>query len=291
MFRLLSVMSSLIVFFTSYSVQAEPQHWLAKKGETEYMIIGSVHVGDKSMYPLPEAVTRFLTNSDGLIIEADIRNTEGVTYPETSLHARDVLDKTQRKHLAEIANDLGLQEAQLLNAPPWSAALTIQLMLVNKLGYASDQGVDMHLINLADQQKVPVLALESVQFQLDLITGQKDGGKEFLLSSIEEYDGGDKLVQCLIDSWKSGDGSSLEAASASEQSSDEFNEAFLYSRNRDWAQKLDTGSVLPKKSGKYTVVVGSLHLVGKGNVIELLEKRGFTVKPLAKTHKADCDIG
>ncbi|WP_045370456.1 TraB/GumN family protein [Vibrio campbellii] len=290
MFRLLSVMSSLIVFFTSYSVQAEPQHWLAKKGDMEYMIIGSVHVGDKTMYPLPKAVTQFLKNSDGLIIEADVRNTEGVTYPKTSLLAKDVLDRTQRKHLAEIANDLGLQEAQLLNAPPWSAALTIQLMLVNKLGYASDQGVDMHLINLADKQQVPVLSLESVQFQLDLIAGQKDGGKEFLLSSIEEYDGGDKLVQCLIDSWKSGDGSTLEEASMSEQSSDEFNQAFLYDRNRDWAEKLDSGSVLPKKSGQYTIVVGSLHLVGKDNLIDLLEERGFTVEPLGNTHKADCDI-
>ncbi|WP_404971892.1 TraB/GumN family protein [Vibrio campbellii] len=290
MFRLLSVMSSLIVFFTSYSVQAEPQHWLAKKGDMEYMIIGSVHVGDKTMYPLPKAVTQFLKNSDGLIIEADVRNTEGVTYPKTSLLAKDVLDRTQRKHLAEIANDLGLQEAQLLNAPPWSAALTIQLMLVNKLGYASDQGVDMHLINLADKQQVPVLPLESVQFQLDLIAGQKDGGKEFLLSSIEEYDGGDKLVQCLIDSWKSGDGSTLEEASMSEQSSDEFNQAFLYDRNQDWAEKLDSGSVLPNKSGQYTIVVGSLHLVGKDNLIELLEERGFTVEPLGNTHKADCDI-
>ncbi|WP_038891623.1 TraB/GumN family protein [Vibrio campbellii] len=290
MFRLLSVMSSLIVFFTSYSVQAEPQHWLAKKGDMEYMIIGSVHVGDKTMYPLPKAVTQFLKNSDGLVIEADVRNTEGVTYPKTSLLAKDVLDRTQRKHLAEIANDLGLQKAQLLNAPPWSAALTIQLMLVNKLGYASDQGVDMHLINLADKQKVPVLPLESVQFQLDLIAGQKDGGKEFLLSSIEEYDGGDKLVQCLIDSWKSGDGSTLEEASMSEQSSDEFNQAFLYDRNRDWAEKLDSGSVLPKNSGQYTIVVGSLHLVGKDNLIDLLEERGFTVEPLGNSHKADCDI-
>ncbi len=254
------------------------------------MIIGSVHVGDKTMYPLPKAVTQFLKNSDGLIIEADVRNTEGVTYPKTVFLAKDVLDRTQRKHLAEIANDLGLQEVQLLNAPPWSAALTIQLMLVNKLGYASDQGVDMHLINLADKQQVPVLPLESVQFQLDLIAGQKDGGKEFLLSSIEEYDGGDKLVQCLIDSWKSGDRRTLEEASMSEQSSDEFNQAFLYERNRDWAEKLDSGSVLPKKSGQYTIVVGSLHLVGKDNLIELLEERGFTVEPLGNTHKADCDI-
>ncbi|MGR5133168.1 TraB/GumN family protein [Vibrio alfacsensis] len=290
MFRLLSVMSSLIVFFTSYSVQAEPQHWLAKKGDMEYMIIGSVHVGDKTMYPLPKAVTQFLKNSDGLIIETDVRNTEGVTYPKTAFLAKDVLDKTQHKHLAEIAKDLGVQQTQLLNAPPWAAALTIQLSLVNKLGYVTGHGVDMHLINMAEKKHVPILSLESVQFQIDLITGQPEGGKELLLSAIEEYDGGEALVECLIKSWKSGDGSQLEKASLSDKSSEQFNESFLYSRNRDWAQKLDSGNVLPKKRGRYTVVVGSLHLVGKGNLIELLEKRGFAIKPLANTRNAICDI-
>jgi len=82
----------------------------------------------------------------------------------------------------------------------------------------------------------------------------------------------------------------LEEASMSEQSSDEFNEAFLYARNRDWAEKLDSGRVLPKKSGQYTIVVGSLHLVGKDSLIELLETRGFAIEPLGNTDKADCDI-
>ncbi|NMV21815.1 TraB/GumN family protein, partial [Vibrio parahaemolyticus] len=66
--------------------------------------------------------------------------------------------------------------------------------------------------------------------------------------------------------------------------------AFLYERNRDWAKKLDTGSILPQRSGRYTVVVGSLHLVGKDNLIELLKKRGFDIKPLGKTRQARCHI-
>ncbi len=46
MFRLLTLISSLLVTLTPFSSYAEPQHWLAKKGgETELMIIGSVHVG------------------------------------------------------------------------------------------------------------------------------------------------------------------------------------------------------------------------------------------------------
>lgn len=290
MFRIMTFVSSFIVLFTSFSSNAEPQYWLAKKGATEYMIIGSVHVGDESMYPLPKALTQHLDQSSGLIIEADVRNTTGSTYPPVSTRTKDVLDKVQRQHLIDIAKDLQIAEAQLLNAPPWNTALMIQLALVNKLGYVADEGVDMHLISLAEKKHIPVISLESVQFQIDLITGQPDGGKEMLLSSINEYDAGEALVECLIESWKSGDGSMLEEASLADKATTEFNQAFLYARNRDWAEKLDTGSLLPQKQGRYTVVVGSLHLVGKDNLIDLLTKRGFEITPLGKTRKAKCDV-
>lgn len=290
MFRIMTFVSSFIVIFTSFSSYAEPQHWLAKKGDKEYMIIGSVHVGDKSMYPLPKALIQHLNKSSGLIIEADVRNAQGVLYPPASMRTKDVLNETQRQHLIKIANELDLPEPQLLNLPPWNTALTIQLALINKLGYAAGEGVDMRMINLAEKNNLPILSLESVQFQVDLITGQPDEGKELLLSSINEYDAGEALVECLIESWKSGDGSMLEEASLLDQATQEFNEAFLYARNRDWARKLDTGSILPHNRGRYTVVVGGLHLVGKHNLIDLLAERGFKIKPLGQTRRAKCDF-
>ncbi len=290
MFRLMTFVSSFIVLFTSFSSSAEPQHWLAKKGETEYMIIGSVHVGDKSMYPLPKNLLDHLSESSGLIIEADVRSSEGAIYPPLSTRTKAVLNKAQRLQLIKIANDLQIPETQLLNAPPWNAALAIQLALVNKLGYVSTEGVDMHLIEMAEKSDIPIISFESVQFQIDLIAGQPDEGKEMLLSSINEYEAGEELVECLIESWKSGDGSMLEEASLTDKATQEFNEAFLYTRNKDWAEKLDTGSILPQKQGRYTVVVGSLHLVGRGNLIDLLAERDFEITPLGNTRKAKCDI-
>lgn len=290
MFRIMTFVSSFFVLFTSFSSSAEPQHWLAKKGETEYMIIGSVHVGDKTMYPLPKNLLEHLSESSGLIIEADVRSNEGAVYPPVSKRTKTILNKTQRQQLIKIAKDLQIPETQLLNAPPWNTALTIQLALVNKLGYVSTEGVDMHLIGLADKNGIPVISLETVQFQIDLITGQPDEGKEMLLSSINEYEAGEELVECLIESWKSGDGSMLEEASLTDKATEEFNEAFLYARNKDWAEKLDIGSILPQKQGRYTVVVGSLHLVGKDNLIDLLAERGFEITPLGNTRKAKCNI-
>ncbi|MCV5989929.1 hypothetical protein OFO94_28095, partial [Escherichia coli] len=100
-------------------------------------------------------VIQHLSQSAGLIIEADVRHSEGLGYPQTTILSKAVLDRAQRRHLIEIAQDLGLPETQLLNSPPWMAAFTIQLSLVNKLGYVSDKGVDMHLIGLADKKQIP----------------------------------------------------------------------------------------------------------------------------------------
>ena len=68
----------LALTFTTKQALAEPLYWQAKKDDLTLTILGSVHVGDESMYPLPKQITDTLKESDGLIIETDIRKSEGV---------------------------------------------------------------------------------------------------------------------------------------------------------------------------------------------------------------------
>lgn len=77
---------------------AEPLYWQAKKEDLTLTILGSVHVGDESMYPLPAQITDTLKQSDGLIVETDIRKTEGVVYPTTTVTTGDVLNKEQNNY-------------------------------------------------------------------------------------------------------------------------------------------------------------------------------------------------
>jgi hypothetical protein len=50
----------------------------------------------------------------------------------------------------------------------------------------------------------------------------------------------------------------------------------LYARNRKWAKKLD--GLLGQKS--LLIAVGAAHLPGKGGVIDLLRKEGYTLTPV-----------
>ncbi|MFA0373057.1 TraB/GumN family protein, partial [Vibrio sp. 10N.222.54.F6] len=123
-------------------------------------------------------ITDTLKKSDGLIVETDVRKSEGVVYPTPKVTTSDVLNEEQEQMLVDITKSLDMPTQQLLNAPPWATAISIQMQQLKNLDYASAGGVDATLAYKATIQDVPVISLEPLQFQIDLISGQKDSGKE-----------------------------------------------------------------------------------------------------------------
>lgn len=53
----------------------------------------------------------------------------------------------------------------------------------------------------------------------------------------------------------------------------EFGDVFLYNRNKAWIPKIENNIA----SKKCFIAVGAAHLFGEGGVIDLLEKKGYTV--------------
>ncbi|MDH5925156.1 TraB/GumN family protein [Vibrio lentus] len=279
-----------VLAFSAKQAAAEPLYWQAKKDDLTLTILGSVHVGDESMYPLPAQITDTLKESNGLIIETDIRKTEGVVYPTTTVTTGDVLNKQQKQLLTSISKSLDMPTQQLLSSPPWATSLSIQMQQLKKLGYGSAGGVDATLAYKATIADVPVISLEALQFQIDLIAGQKDAGKEWLVSSLEEFDQTDRVVHCLIESWKAGDVSKLEEFAKLSEMPTELEKAFLTDRNIDWANKLSANDWKLDSKGHYVLVVGTLHLIGEGNLLQLLEEKGFNVTQQSQSQKAQCQF-
>ncbi|MCG9575619.1 TraB/GumN family protein [Vibrio tubiashii] len=280
----------LLLLVLSASIQAEPLIWNIEKGGLQYTVIGSVHVGDKSMYPLPEIVFNRLKTSQGLIVETDVRQNGGIKYPPTTLLSKDVLSTAQQNELIGISNLLEMNANELLHTPPWAAALAIQMRQIEYLGYSAADGVDVRLAYKANLWEKPVISLESLQFQIDLLTGQKESGKELLISAIEEFDHSEDATHCLIESWKAGDMSKLEEFASLTQMSPDFEKSFLIDRNLDWAEKLSNPKWLPKAKGSYVLVVGTLHLLGEQSVLQLLKDEGFKVTQLSKSKTSNCEF-
>lgn len=287
--RLLALFSKslCIIAYLTATVSAEPLYWSAKKDNKEFLIFGSVHIGTSEMYPLPQTVTDYLSSSDGLILETDVRKESDIRYPQNQITTKSILTTEQKTQLTHISRSLKLNSKQMLNAAPWVTALTVQLKRFEQLGYDSQYGIDNYLGIQATLKDKPVLSLEPMQFQIDLISQLNNDGQELLLSALNEWEHSESNTHCLFDSWESGDKQNLQEMGGSSEMSDEMIERFVFNRNHDWAQQLE-GNGLVGSNSKHLMVVGALHLVGEQNLIQLLKDKGFTVKQLSTSKKAPC---
>ncbi len=276
-----------LCLFSLFS-KAEPLYWQATRGDISYMLIGSIHLGDPSMYPLPDPLMKFLASSDGLIVEADLSTTANIRYPVTQLTSKQVLDFPQQRQLVKIADQIGVDVERLYRSSPWAAALTLQVSQVQQLGYQSSLGIDQYLIEQAQQLQVPILGLETLQYQIDLLANLDQGGKDLLISTIENWDEANQSLPCLFESWIGGDKTELKAVTNTSTTPDEVARQLETERNRQWVEKLAGSDFLPSNSGHYLVAVGVLHLIGQDNLLTLLEQKGFVVQQLNQVNSASC---
>ncbi len=252
-------------------------------------MMGSIHVGTKALYPLPQQVITRLEASDSLILEIDIEDSANVTLPQSRLSSKQVLDSKQIEDLNNIAKELGLPIEALLNSAPWQTALTLQLMQLNKLGYDSQLGIDTYFHTLAKQQQIHVEPLETAQFQMDLLSSLPNDGQELLESAINEWSTSKQIMNCLLESWQSGDTNKLTEFSQVSDMSTTMHDRFIRLRNQNWANQLDKMAQEPEVQRKF-MVVGTLHLVGKDNVIDMLKQRGFKVSQVSTSRRATCSF-
>ncbi|EOU2463693.1 TraB/GumN family protein [Vibrio navarrensis] len=277
---------NMLALTLSLPAFSEPLVWRVSNGVTEFRITGSIHVGSQALYPLPKEIEHFLPTSKGLIIEADLTESSEVQYPIPRYTSEQVLDKEQKATLEQIARTLNLPLEQVLLSPPWVSTLTIQIAQIAQLGYQAELGVDNYLIELAKQHQLPLIPLESVQFQINLLANMPQDGKELLISALEQYAEGEQQLSCLIESWSKGDGSNLGKFADVSELSPQLEKVMMTDRNHAWAEQLEQRA--QQQPGKYTVVVGTLHLVGKENLLELMEAKGFRVVQLTQSQQAKC---
>ncbi|MEZ8826810.1 TraB/GumN family protein [Vibrio amylolyticus] len=287
--RFLQFLFLFIIFYSPLAL-SEPLHWLATKGDKQLMILGSVHVGNENMYPLPKRITDFLESSDGLILEADTRKTHDIQYPQSDYSVQDVLNDIQLNQLRNIEKELNISLATLDALPPWAAALAIQVGKLEQLGYQASQGVDHILLYDAYFKEIDIIPLETMQFQIDLIANLPNDGEDLLLAAIEEYHQTEKMTSCLTESWIAGDIDKLNEFAEASEFSEDFSKLFITDRNSDWATKLNSQEFLTDTSGQYLVVVGTLHLVGNNSLIDELKAQGFSVEKLSKSRSVNCDF-
>jgi uncharacterized protein len=157
-------------------------------------------------------------------------------------------------------------------------------MALTQAGYDPKLGVDRYLLKKAREAGKPVIELESIEEQLNLVSGLNPADQESILrGSIEQIKGGDlpKLIERMISAWRAGDVAALQACleenNAYFRGNEAVNATLIDGRNPAMTDKI-AGLLREKRT--IFVAVGALHLLGEQGLVALLKRRGYLARQL-----------
>lgn len=264
-----------------------PAIWKVEHNGVTSYLFGSIHMGDQSMYPLPEKVRTAFSESEILVVEIDMTNINQMEVAQTVQKIAIDPDKPLKDHLTESTAQKYDEYCEETRSPcqmfssfePWFAAMTLEALAMQQSGYTEQLGIDMHFLNEAKDSKT-IVELESLDSQLNMLDSMPAHLQDLmLLSTVTREEG---ATESMVQAWKTGDVESFLTESEmsakdqgiSEEDYEAFMDLFLYQRN----QRMADGIAELLEQGKSVfAVIGAAHYGGDKSVNHYLEQKGFTV--------------
>ena len=272
---------------------ADPAFYRISKGNEQHWLLGSIHAGKPSLYPLPDPVERAWQQSRALVMEVDMTHISQAQWQEMGAITRLVDGKTLKDHLPMdlyrrtliAAGQNGLTEAMLAPLRPWFAAITLTQAALERTGYRGEFGVDQHFAKRANDGGKPIVGLETLLEQLGYLASVGDNQTLMLESTLDELPELEKGFAEVMKAWQDGDQATLINLLKEEMAPPKLQawleQTLLAERNRNWVKKWPG---LPNES---FIVVGALHLYGEQGLLALLEQQGWRITPLTEPAAAN----
>ena len=155
-------------------------------------LLGSIHIGKPDLYPLPQPIEQAFAGSAELVEEIDMSGANLALLQQQVLQRglytggdklENHLSPTTRAALAAYLQRTGQAPTALSAMRPWLADMQIHAAQLQALGYAPQYAIDRHFLDEAAAAKKPVAGLETIGFQVDLLSGLPDDLQDELVFS------------------------------------------------------------------------------------------------------------
>ncbi len=258
--------------------------WRYTANETIIYLAGSVHILKPGFYPLPRQFEDAFAQSDRLVLEVDTQQIspaqmQSLTLKYASLPRGQtlgaLLGDARFAALTRTVGAYGVDLTLFNHLKPNFVTQQLAVLALMSVGYNPDAGLEAHFRRKRGDR--PILQLESVDFQLDLLFNAPLQTQvqltEATLNQMPEFE---QVTADLIAAWLSGDDASFiaatEAQSGETPALKAFSEALIERRNQSMATTL-VGYL--QQPGTYFVLIGAAHLIGDEGIPALLGKAGY----------------
>ncbi len=262
--------------------------WAVRGAHNTVYLAGSIHLLPANDAGLPAALDRAYADSSKLVMELDLAKFDpleatvwmmdhGALPKGTKL--RTVLGEARYGRVSTAAANLGLAMAGLEEQAPWVVGMELTDFAYAHEGFDSDQGVEEQLVRRAQADGKPTAGLETLPEELGGLVGLSQEDQIHMLDeTLDELKDLKSEMRDVLGAWRQGDAPRMAALLASEYHAfPALYGPLVTDRNQHWLPQVEE---LIKGPANSLVVVGALHLVGEGGLLELLRKKGYKVTQL-----------
>ena len=262
--------------------------WQINGASNRIYLLGSVHVLRQQDHPIPTAIEKAYQDAEILIMEIDVDDLDpiemagmvnelGVIKDGSTL--QEIMGPSLYDEAADYASQLDIPFLMLAQTEPWLAAITIEQMMLLRIGFNPEYGIEFHLSAKAGEDSKEILGLESVREQLEFLDKLSlSAQRSLLIQTLRESLNIEENLDLLIDAWRHGDIDFLEENLLAEmQRYPELYRTLVVDRNEAWVEQIRN---LIGEQDDYLIVVGTLHLVGDDGLPALLSEIGITTNQL-----------
>ncbi len=270
------------------SAEAAGPVWAIRGAHNTVYLAGSIHLLPEADAALPPAFARAYADSACLTMEIDLGKLDSAEVLGALLQhgglpqgttLREVAGAPRYARASAAATALGLPAVSLDHEAPWMVALQLTELEYARLGFDPEQGVEQQLLRRALADHKSTAGLESLADEMGAFEALTPAAQlRFLDMVLDDLDDTGNETRAVLVAWRRGDAAELATLLATEyRSFPALYDALVMDRNRHWLPEIER---LLEGDENCLVVVGALHLVGKGGLLEALRKDGHAPQQL-----------
>ncbi len=274
--------------FEEHDGPSEGVFYKVQKDNQTVYLLGSIHLGDQSLYPLNEQINTAFEEADHLAVEIDIGDLDEMEVSQTIMQQgmyqdgkvlSEVVEEDVFNEALEQLSALGMNKEIVDQFQPWFVTMLLSEVALQETALNAEFGIDKHFIDRAKDKSLPIISLESVESQIASMSSAPEEEQikslEYTIESIDNFE--EELIQ-LMRVWRSGNTDVFAQLREMNQGSDQ-----LAMDERDLLMTGKIEEFLNADNGDiYFVVVGSLHLAGENSITDLLKTGGYSVESPAE---------
>ena len=262
--------------------------WEIKDLEQPIYLLGTIHFGNESMYPLDEQIVNSLNKSEVLVseisldprskMEAALAAQKYGIIADPNHHLQNMIQAKTYEAVKKKIRGMGMDMMMFDRMKPWMVGMTLSIFDIKKLGINEEEGIENYIMKQAPKQMAKE-GLETPTSQIIAFNKLSDHDG-FLQMNLKEEPEMLQQMNRILNAWKCGNQQVLQKILVSE-SFEEINDktfmrALLEDRNHLMTEGIIENYIKKKRSA--FVMLGSAHFVGPEGVLQLLKEKGYQLR-------------